>query len=174
MSQSITTKLVIRRINTWTIAQLPKDASAKLPSRGMVLIEGEFNNQPLQVALEPDGVGSHWFQLNSEQQKWVKPHNTLTLKSIPPKDWPDPKAPSDVSKAFQADNPAKAVWDDITPMARWDWIRWVNGTKQTETRKRRIEVMRDKLKKGIRRACCFNRTECTEQAVSLGGILITP
>ena len=66
------------------------------------------------------------------------------------------------------------LWMDITPMARWDWIRWIRSTKQVETRRRRIEVACSKLKKGERRPCCFNRTVCTDPEVSNNGVLLKP
>src|SRR2546423_14450924 len=44
----------------WSFLILPKNASAKLPSRGMTAIEGTINGVPFQAALEPDGQKSHW------------------------------------------------------------------------------------------------------------------
>src|SRR5947207_4872473 len=48
--------------DSWTFLILPKNASAKLPSRGMTPIEGTINGFPFQAALEPDGQKSHWLQ----------------------------------------------------------------------------------------------------------------
>src|SRR5437762_8716899 len=48
----------------WSFLILPKNASAKLPSRGMTAIEGTINGVPFQAALEPDGQKSHWLKVD--------------------------------------------------------------------------------------------------------------
>lgn len=98
----------------------------------------------------------------------------LTLAIEPAKQWPDPKIPADLNNALTTAPKAQTVWMDITPMARWDWIRWIRSTKQLQTRKRRIEVALSKLKAGKRRPCCFNRNLCTEPDVSNNGVLLKP
>ena len=47
------------------------------------------------------------------------------------------------------------VWQDITPLARNEWICWIESAKKEETRDRRIAIMQDKLLKGDRRPCCW-------------------
>ncbi|MBP6797828.1 MAG: YdeI/OmpD-associated family protein, partial [Luteimonas sp.] len=49
-------------------------------------------------------------------------------------------------------------WEDITPVARRDWIHWVTSGKKAETRAKRIGTACDKLASGQRRACCFDRS----------------
>ena len=53
----------------WTFLILPKNASAKLPSRGMTAIEGTINGVPFQAALEPDGQKSHWLKVDRKLSK---------------------------------------------------------------------------------------------------------
>jgi uncharacterized protein YdeI (YjbR/CyaY-like superfamily) len=67
--------------------------------------------------------------------------------------------PADLKQAL-ADNPAaKAIWVDITPVARRDWVHWITSGKKAETRAKRIGVACDKLASGGRRAaCCFDRS----------------
>lgn len=65
------------------------------------------------------------------------------------------KMPQDLKAAVQGDSVAKKVWEDITPLARNEWICWVTSAKKAETRKRRIEVGLDKMHKGMRRPCCW-------------------
>ena len=48
----------------WTFLILPKDASAKLPSRGMTTVEGTINGCPFRANLEPDGQNSHWLKMD--------------------------------------------------------------------------------------------------------------
>lgn len=164
------------KIGSWTLLRLPKSASAKLPSRGMTMVGGTINDFRFQAALEPDGKGSHWFKLDKTMRKAVGADvgDTAMLAIEPVKEWPEPNIPADLKNALAVVPQAHALWMDITPMARWDWIRWISSTKQSETRKRRIEVALSKLKAGDRRPCCFNRTVCTEPYVSNNGVLLEP
>ena len=63
--------------------------------------------------------------------------------------------PPDLRKALAADKAAKAQWDDLTPIARRDFISWIESAKQAETRERRIERACDMLASGKRRPCCY-------------------
>lgn len=164
------------RIGSWTILQLPKEASSKLPSRGIAMAKGNLNSIPFQTALEPDGKGSHWFRVDkalSEAAK-VDAGDTVTLEIEPTKVWPEPEIPEDIAKALKADPKADNTWTNITPMAHWEWIRWIRATNKSETRQRRIEVACSKLRSGMRRPCCFNSSMCTETSVSKNGVLLEP
>ena len=66
-----------------------------------------------------------------------------------------PKAPADLRHALANNPKAKAAWEDITPIARRDWIVSIRTAKQKETRVRRIEKAVDMLSSGKRRLCCF-------------------
>ncbi len=66
------------------------------------------------------------------------------------------KVPVDFHKAINSDPAAKDVWADITPLARNEWICWVTSAKKDETRNRRIAVGLDKMRKGMRRPCCWS------------------
>ena len=140
------------------------------------MVEGTLNGFPFQAALEPDGQGSHWFRVNEtlREAAGADVGDTVTLAIEPVREWPEPEVPADLKNALAADPQAHTLWRDITPMARWDWIRWINATAQQETRRRRIEVAFSKLKSGMRRPCCFNRSMCTEPYVSKNGVLLEP
>jgi hypothetical protein len=64
------------------------------------------------------------------------------------------------------------LWKRITPMARWEWVRWVNATQNPDTRKGRVEASISKMKSGKRRPCCFNLAACTDPNLSKNGRLI--
>lgn len=164
------------KIGSWIILRLPKEASAKLPSRGMTMVKGTINGFRFQTALEPDGKGSHWFRIDETMQESTKADagDTVTLTIEPTTEWPEPNVPEDLKTALMADPKVRALWMDITPMARWDWIRWIGATNNAETRKRRIEVTCSKLKAGERRPCCFNRSLCADPFVSKNGVLLEP
>ena len=88
------------KIGSWTILRLPKDASTKLPSRGMTMVEGTINGSNFQAALEPDGKGSHWFKVIKTRCKAAGTDNTVMLTIKPSKEWPEPKIPTDLKKAL--------------------------------------------------------------------------
>ena len=163
-------------IGDWTILRLPESASAQLPSRGMALVEGTINGFRSKIVLEPDGRGGHWFRVDSglREAGAIDAGASVTIAVEPSKDWPEPEVPADLNEALASDPQANALWMKITPMARWDWLRWIRATNNQETRSRRIEVALSKLKAGERRPCCFNRNQCTEPEVSKNGVLIEP
>jgi hypothetical protein len=168
----IRTKATPFKIGSSTILLLPKDASAKLPSRGMVLVRGTVNGASFKTPLEPDGRGSHWLKIDKNMKAAAGKPAEVVIE--PSKDWPEPDIPADLQKALANDREAQAIWHDITPMARWDWLRWIASTANSETRAKRVGVALSKLKHGTRRPCCFNRALCTVPEVSKGGALLEP
>ena len=63
--------------------------------------------------------------------------------------------PPDLQKALITWPKMGAVWEDITPLARNEWICWVTSAKKRETRIIRLEKMRSKMAQGMRRPCCW-------------------
>src|SRR5580658_9640523 len=144
------------KIGSWTII-LPKNASAKLPSRGRTTVEGTINSFPFRAALEPNGKGSHWLRVNKTMRDAAGADalDTVTVEITRAGEEPEIRVPMDLRKALAAAPLAQAGWEDITPMARRDWIFSISSAKQPETRRRRIEKACDMLASGKRRLCCF-------------------
>lgn len=65
------------------------------------------------------------------------------------------KTPTDLRKTLASFPQAQATWDDITPLAKNEWICWVESAKKSETRNRRIRIMGENLAKRKRRPCCW-------------------
>ncbi len=65
------------------------------------------------------------------------------------------KMPADVRKVLTSSPRALTAWEDITPLARNEWICWIDSAKKAETRSRRIERTRAELTEGKRRPCCW-------------------
>lgn len=63
--------------------------------------------------------------------------------------------PADLRDAILAAPELRAAWEDITPLARNEWICWVISAKKAETRAHRLERLREDLAKGKRRPCCW-------------------
>jgi len=154
------------RAVSWTFLTLPKEASAKLPSRGQTTVEGALNGRPFRATLEPDGQGGHWLKVGRKMREaagapgtpGLKPGDVVTLEIAPVAEEPEPRAPADLRKALAAAPKAREVWSDITPAARRDFIHWIVSPKRPETRVKRIETACDMLAKGKRRPCCFDRS----------------
>jgi len=161
-------------IGSQAILRLPQAASRKLPSRGMSMVEGTFNGRAFQAPLEPDGTGSHWFKVSNTMLRAagaeVGDSVSVAVETMPL--WPEPKVPADLAEALASDSEARRLWMDITPVARWDWIRWIGATRSPETRAIRIEKTLSKLRSGKRAACCFNRSQCTDASMSRNGVLL--
>ena len=63
--------------------------------------------------------------------------------------------PADLREGLVASPAALAAWSDITPLARNEFICWVEDAKQPATRERRIRRTREELEEGMRRPCCW-------------------
>jgi hypothetical protein len=136
---------------------LPRNASAKLPSRGMTMIEGTINGFPFRAALEPNGKGSHCLRVNQAMHDaaGADPGDTVTVEITRAGEEPEIRMPMDLRQALAAAPLAQALWAAITPMARRDWILWLSSARQPETRGIRIEKACSMLASGKRRVCCF-------------------
>jgi hypothetical protein len=155
----------------WTFLTLPREASRKLPSRGMVTVAGTFNGHPLSATLEPDGQGGHWLKVvrKLSDAAGAEAGDVVSLEVAPvsPREQPEPKVPPDVRKALAAASvAARRAWSDITPAARRDWIHWIVSGKRAETRTIRIAKACDMLTKGKRRPCCFDRSGMYDRSLA--------
>jgi len=153
----------------WTFLNLPKVASAKLPARGMVSVEGTFNDHPFAATLHPDGQGGHWLKVDKKLRTaaGAEAGDTVTLEIAPAAVEPEPTVPPDLKKALAAATAkAREVWADITPAARRDFIFWITSGKRADTRPKRIATACDMLAKGKRRPCCFDRSGMYDKSLS--------
>jgi hypothetical protein len=165
----------LEAIDRWTILRLPERASEELPSRGQVAVRGTLNGHEFQAVVEPDGNFGHWLRIDEKERKLaaIGAGDSARLEIEPLKEWPEPKIPQDLETALAAAPPKiQDLWQDITPMARWEWVRWVNATRNPDTRRRRVEVSIWKMKSGKRRPCCFNLAACTDPDLSKSGRLL--
>ena len=145
---------------SWAFLILPKDASAKLPTRGMTTVEGSINRHPFRATLEPDGQKSHWLKVNKKmcEASGAKVGDVVSLEIVSVGKEREPRVPLDLREALATAPTARAVWSDVTPIARRDWIHWITSAKRSETRARRIRNACEMLAAGKRRVCCFDRS----------------
>jgi hypothetical protein len=173
-SQTVLFDARLLTTNGRAILQLPETASRKLPSRGQVAVHATINGHTFQTVLEPDGNFGHWMRVDGRLRKatGVSSGVSATVEVEPTDEWPEPRVPPDLKKALSdAPRNIRDLWEAITPMARWEWVRWVNATRNPDTRKRRIAVSLSKMRSGKRRPCCFNLSSCTDPDLSKNGKL---
>ena len=155
--------------DSWTFLILPKTASAKLPTRSMTAVEGTINDVPFEAVLEPDGQKSHWLKVDQKlsEAAGAEAGDVVTLEIAPATEEPEPAVPADLRAALATAEPkARVVWEDITPIARRDWIQWITSAKQAETRTRRVKNACSMLASGKRRVCCFDRSGIYSKGLS--------
>ena len=78
------------------------------------------------------------------------------MNSKPTGEESEPRVPTDLRTALAATPMARAQWRDLTPIARRDFISWIDSAKQPETRRRRIERACSMVAAGKRRPCCYS------------------
>lgn len=151
------------------IVRLPADVSASLPSRGQVAVAGTIGAVDTVTVVEPDGERGHWLDVAVADGSRV----SIDLAVLPSRRWPEPAVPADLGGALDDSASASARWDAITPMARWEWVRWVGATRNPDTRSRRVDVSISKLEAGSSRPCCFDLSSCTDPELARSGRLAT-
>lgn len=153
---------------------LPDDVSRALPSRGQVAVDAVLNGDEVSAVVEPDGRRGHWIGIGEALLARIgtEAGQTVDFTLTPSATWPEPDVPDDLAAALDHEPGSTEPWRDITPMARWEWVRWVNATKNADTRRRRIDVTVSKLLDGKRRPCCFDLSSCTDPELAKSGKLI--
>src|SRR5580704_7200465 len=83
---------------SWTFLILPKDASAKLPTRAMTTVNGSINRHPFRATLEPDGQKSHWLKVNKKmcEASGAKVGDVVSLEIVSVGKEREPRVPVDL------------------------------------------------------------------------------
>lgn len=154
------------------IVHIPVEFSQALPSRGLVMAKVLIDGIDAVLPIEPDGKGSHWFELNDNLLNEIdaKVGDCFDVDLEPVKEWPEPDMPEDIMSGLEAEGLLE-FWKSITTKAKWEWLRWIRSTNNPDTRAKRIEVAGSKMKAGDKRPCCFNASSCTVPEVSKSGVL---
>lgn len=131
----------LRKIQSRQVIVIPLESSKKLPSRGMVMACLSLKGRSFIAPLEPDGRGSHWFEVSEKfsEDTQLKVGDSLEIVVELVKDWPEPEVPKDILDEIDRAH-LRPMWDSITTKARWDWLRWIRSTDNIQTRRKRIEV----------------------------------
>ena len=65
------------------------------------------------------------------------------------------KMPADLRKVLASNSKVLSAWEDLTPLARNEWICWVTFVKKSETRSQHVKRVPKELLEGKRRPCCW-------------------
>lgn len=65
------------------------------------------------------------------------------------------KIPTDFKKLLTSDSVFSAKWADITPLAKNEWLCWIEDAKKQETKTHRLKRTHTEIKQGKRRPCCW-------------------
>lgn len=132
----------VEKAGSSTLLSLPK--SVKVGKKAV--IEGVANGVPFQSAVESGGQS---FKI----KKALIGNVVVEIMNIGKE--AETRVPKELRKSLASNPKAKALWADITPAARRDWIYWIGTAKQLTTRQRRVEGVSERLASGKRRVCCF-------------------
>jgi len=143
------TRLAMPDQGTWCYLRVP-DSAAHFGIRGRIPITGTINGHKFRSSLMPDGKGNHALMVNKLMQQGgsFKPGDTVLLDvkldaaprviALPPV----------VRKALATDKKARAFFDALAPSHKKQYVEWVAGAKQAETRQRRATKMLAMLNSG--------------------------
>jgi len=153
---------------TWSFLVLPTAASAKLPARGQVSVAGTLGGESFKATAEPDGQGSHWLKVSRALREAASANvgDSVAVELAPTDEVVEPPVPAYMRSALAASPAAKAVWNDLKPAGRRDWILWMTSAKKAETRTKRAASACDMLASGKRRVCCFDRSGIYSNSLS--------
>jgi hypothetical protein len=145
------------RNGTVAVILLPKSASGTLAAREATIVEGVINCFPFRTTIQPSD-GTHLIRVNKALQAAAAAEvgEDVAVEITRVGDEPELRVPADFRAALAAASPdVQALWTQITPMSRRDWVLWITTAKQEKTRAHRIETACDMMKKGKRRPCCM-------------------
>jgi hypothetical protein len=125
----------------------------------MESIEGTINDHPFRATLDHLEAGRRELRVNAAMLRGAAASvgDTVSLAIL----GPEPKLvdPPDLRTALARSAAATALWAEMSEVARRDYVRWIEGTKNPTTRARRVQRTIEQLADGKRRPCCFNAYE---------------
>lgn len=133
---------------------IPSSISKKLYD--MPKVEGTINGYPFRADIHSNTDGTYTVRANVAMLRGAGAGigDTVQLAVLGPEPYPVP--PADLQSEFSMSPEATENWEKLTNLGKRDWLRWIDDTKNPETRARRIARTIEQLSEGKRRACCVN------------------
>jgi hypothetical protein len=126
---------------TWTYAPVPAEIEKQIGERGLVKVKGTVNGIPIRSSLMPQGDGSHYIVVNKSirDKAGVKAGDQVNLELSLDSAERRIEPPDDLSEALKKNPPARSAFEKHSYSRRKEYIDYINESKKSETRSRRIE-----------------------------------
>jgi hypothetical protein len=136
----------------WTHLQIPFDVVSVYGTRSRVSVSGTINDFPFQSSIFPDGEGGFHLMVNKAMQVGAGAKSGDEVEVVMYLDTAERtvEIPADMEKALKKNQPAKANFAKMAPGARKEYVEWITGAKQQQTRERRIEKALTLISEGKR------------------------
>lgn len=154
MKQMFTTKLQAKGPSgAWTYMPIPFDVQAVFGTKARVAVAGTINGFAFRNSLMPEGDGTHSMMVNKDLQAGAKARAGDTVAVTMEKDEKERSVPTpdDFAKALAKSKKAASLFAALTHSQKKDYIDWITGAKQQETRAGRITKAVKMLAEGQKR-----------------------
>ena len=142
-------------VGTWTYLNIPLEISVTFGSKGQVRVKGTINGYPFRSTALPHGDGIHYLVVGKSIRDQVQAAQGDTVKVILELDSEERRVviPEDLKEAFNSQPQAKDVFKKLSNSHKKEYVNWILGAKQEDTRQRRIEktlelLLQDKTTRG--------------------------
>jgi len=137
-------------VGTWTYLSIPMDISETFGSKGQVKVKGTINGYPFPSTALPMGDGTHYLVVGRSIRDQIQAAQGDTVKVMLELDSEERKVviPDDLVQAFVNQPLAKDVFEKLSNSHKKEYVNWIQGTRQEETRRRRIEKAVELLSHG--------------------------
>lgn len=124
----------------WTILIMPFDVEQVFGTSGSVRVRGTLNGVPFRRSIHPRGDGRHFMMLNRQMREEAGMEVGEPVQVVLEQDTGERtvEVPPDLAKALDADAAIGEVYARLAHSRRFEFVRWLNQTKNPETRQRRI------------------------------------
>jgi hypothetical protein len=150
-------RLTERSAGTGATIAFPLRIARRLEA--MESVEGTINDHPFRATLDRKEAGGRELRVNAAMLRGSEARvgDTVRLAILGPEG--TLVVPTDLRVAMARSGEATALWAEMSDVARRDYVRWIDGTKNATTRARRVQRTVEQLAEGKRRPCCFNAYE---------------
>jgi hypothetical protein len=137
-------------VGTWTYLNIPVDISTTFGSKGQVRVKGTINGYPFRTTALPMGDGTHYLVVGKSIRDQVQATQGDTVKVMLELDSEEQQVviPEDMRQAFISQPLAKDVFEKLPNSHKKEYVNWILGARQEDTRQRRIEKALELLSQG--------------------------
>jgi hypothetical protein len=125
----------------WTRVQLPFDVERTWGSKGRVSVKGTINGFAFRSSIFPNGDGTHHMMINKAMKEGATAGagDAVNITMAPDTEERTVDVPADLKKAVSGNRAASALFAQLGPSCRKEYVEWIEGARRAETRTSRIE-----------------------------------